>query len=76
MARTVLTGCVMPTLHDLTRTTVGADDARGLAVVGVATFLKPSFRIAVTPRTGELAVRVQPVAVMAEPLQETRASRH
>ncbi|MGV3620650.1 MAG: hypothetical protein ACO1OB_07525 [Archangium sp.] len=67
----------MPTLHDIQRTTAGgADDARGVAFLGVATFLKPSYRIAVTPRTGELAVRVQPVAVKSEPLQETRSTRH
>ena len=47
-----------------------------IILVGVATFLKPSYRIAVTPRTGALAVRVQPVAVVPEPLQETRPARH
>lgn len=73
----MLTCRVMPASHDITRTTtVAADDARAVAFLGVATFVKPSYRIAVTPRTGALAVRVQPVAVVPEPLQETRPARH
>lgn len=76
MARSVLTDCVMTTRHDTTRTMVAADDTCGVAFLGVATFLKPSYRISVKPRTGELAVRVQPVAAVPEQLQDTRASRH
>lgn len=70
----MLTGCVMNTVHDNARNTASRPDT--VAFLGVSTFLKPSYRIAVTPRTGALAVQVEPVAVQLEPLKETVISRH
>ncbi|HEY0880155.1 MAG TPA: hypothetical protein VGD87_01435 [Archangium sp.] len=46
--------------HDnLTRPAAREDAARGAELLMVQTFLKPQFRIAVTPASGELKVQVE-----------------
>lgn len=73
----MLTTRVMHGDHDTSRTTArGPEEAHGAVFLGVLTFLKPTYRIAVTPRTGALAVQVAPRAVEVEPLKETVAARH
>lgn len=60
MARALLKQRVMLSHHDTTTLPTGRDELpRGLDVACVATFLKPQFRIGVTPASGELKVHVE-----------------
>ena len=62
LAQTLLTCCVMQTHHDTHSTLTPNPDEHGFRrgeFLGTATFLKPVFRIAVAPRSGELQVKVE-----------------
>lgn len=52
--------CVMLSHHDnRSSAAVREDRSRAVESLTVATFLKPQFRIAVTPASGELKVQVE-----------------
>lgn len=55
----MLTCCVMLNLHD-SQSSLSRDEAhRGSEFLAVSLFLKPQFRIGVTPISGELRVMVE-----------------
>ncbi len=73
----MLTFCVMIRHHDITPVaSARSDEPRGAGFLGVQTFLKPNFRIAVAPRTGQLSVQVELDATQVEPLSVTPSTRH
>lgn len=56
----MLTHCVMQTHHDKQCSFASSEEAlRGAEFLSVSTFLKPQFRIAVAPSSGELEVQVE-----------------
>jgi len=57
----MLTACVMQIYSDTqTSLTPNPDDVMSTReFLGVSTFIKPNFRISVSPRSGELAVQVE-----------------
>ncbi len=70
MAWTVLTGCVMQIHHDSQSSLTPNPDELAITgggeFLGMSTFLKPNFRIAVSPRSGELRVQVELKSVDAK----------
>ena len=60
LAQRVLTRRVMLNHHDTQSSLASTDEAvRGTEFLSVSTFLKPQFRIAVAPISGELQVHVE-----------------
>ena len=60
MAHAVLIQCVNMDHHDTQSSRASNDEAvRGAEFLRVSTFLKPQFRIAVAPSSGELQVKVE-----------------
>ncbi len=60
MAYAVLTHCVMLNHRDTQTSRAALEEAaRGADFLSVSTFLKPQFRIAVAPSSGELQVKVE-----------------
>lgn len=73
----MLTGRVMLNHHDIGATTSLPEAAATAAeFLAVSTFLKPSFRIAVGPRTGQLSVVVQASSSFPNRGEHSAKARH
>jgi hypothetical protein len=73
----MLTACVMQFSSDTqTSLTPNPDDVMSTReFLGVSTFIKPNFRILVSPRSGELAVQVEAASEFKHRLPR-RVARH
>lgn len=71
----MLTDRVMLSHHDIRSSAAAPEAAFASEFLAVSTFLKPSFRISVGPRTGELSVVVQAATMVpkiGEPMAKAR----
>lgn len=72
----MLTARVMLNHHDIRSSSAASEAALASDFLAVSTFLRPSFRISVGPRTGQLSVVVQAATMVPKIGESTAKARH